>query len=92
MITDWGIDIRGYMKVGERLFNLKRMYNVRLGVSRKDDFLPYRFMTLNRTGEELTNQLPPMGKLLSDYYAYRGWGEDGIPTQVKLKELDLDQL
>jgi aldehyde:ferredoxin oxidoreductase len=92
MITDWGIDIPGYMKVGERLFNLKRMYNVRLWTSRKDDFLPYRFMTLNRTGEELTNQLPPLGKLLSDYYAYRGWGEDGIPNLKKLRELDLEVL
>ena len=92
MITDWEIDIPGYMKVGERLFNLKRMYNVRLGASRKDDFLPYRFMTLNRTGEDLTNQLPPIGKLLSDYYAYRGWDEDGIPSLEKLRELDLELL
>jgi aldehyde:ferredoxin oxidoreductase len=92
LITDWGIDVPEYMRVGERLFNLKRMYNARLGVSRKDDFLPYRFLTLNRTGEDLTNQLPPMGKLLSDYYAYRRWSEDGIPTLEKLEELGLDEL
>lgn len=92
MITGWRIDIPEYMKIGERIFNLKRMYNVRLGTSRKDDFLPYRFLTLNRTGEDLTNQLPPMGKLLSDYYAYRKWSEDGIPTPEKLKELGLDKL
>jgi aldehyde:ferredoxin oxidoreductase len=90
LITGWGIDIAEYMKVGERLFNLKRMYNVRLGVSRKDDFLPYRFTTLNRRGEDLTNQLPPIGKLLNDYYDCRRWTEDGIPTLEKLKELDLD--
>ena len=92
LITDWEIDIPEYMKAGERLFNLKRVYNCRLGVSRKDDFLPYRFMTLNRTGEDLTNQLPPLGKLLSDYYAYRGWSEDGIPTPERLGELGLDKL
>ncbi len=91
MITDWGIDISEYMKVGERIFNLKRMYNTRLGVSRKDDFLPHRFMTLDRTGEDLTNQLPPMGQLLSDYYGYRKWTEDGIPTLEKQKELGLDK-
>jgi len=65
---------------------------VRLGVSRKDDFLPYRFMTLNRKGEDLSNQLPPMGKLLSDYYAYRKWSEDGIPTLEKIEELGLNIL
>jgi len=92
MITDWEIDIPEYMKVGERLFNLKRIYNTRLGVSRMNDFLPFRFLTLNRTGEDLTNQLPPLGRLLSDYYAHRGWSEEGIPTPEKLKELGLDSL
>ena len=52
------------------------MYNV-IGASRKDDMLPYRFQTLKRTGE-LTNELPPMGRLLSDYYEHRKWGEEGI--------------
>ena len=92
LITDWGIDVPSYMKIGERIVNLKRMYNVRLGASRKDDFLPPRFMTLNRSGEDLTNQLPPIGRLLSDYYACRGWSEEGIPTPEKLKELGLDRL
>ena len=92
LITNWGIDIPEYMKVGERLFNLKRMYNARLGVSRKDDVLPPRFLTLNRTGDGLTNQLPPLGKLLSDYYAYRKWSEEGIPTPEKLEELGLKKL
>jgi aldehyde:ferredoxin oxidoreductase len=92
MVTDWEINIPEYMKVGERIFNIKRMYNVRVGTSRKDDFLPYRFLTLNRTGEDLTNQLPPMGKLLSDYYSYRGWSEDGVPSITKLGELGLEEL
>jgi aldehyde:ferredoxin oxidoreductase len=90
MITDWGMDIPEYMKAGERLTNMKRLFNVRLGASRKDDFLPYRFMTLKRTGEGLSNQLPPMGELLSNYYAYRGWSEEGIPTAEKLKDLGLE--
>ncbi len=91
LVTDWGMDVQEYMKVGERIFNLKRMYNCRFGVSRKDDFLPYRFLTLDRKGEDLNNQLPPLGRLLSDYYAYRGWSEEGIPTPQKLKELGLDK-
>jgi len=91
-ITGWDMDIPGFMEIGERVFNLKRLYNKRLGVSRKDDFLPPRFLTLKREGEGLTNQLPPMGQLLGDYYAYRGWSEDGIPTQGKLEELGLEGL
>ena len=33
-----------------------------------------------------------MGRLLSDYYEHRKWGEEGIPTPEKLKELGLDHL
>lgn len=88
-ITGRDVSVDDLMEVGERVFNLKRLYNTRLGVSRKDDFLPPRFMTLNRDDEELTNQLPPIGQMLSDYYAYRQWSEIGVPTTEKLSELGL---
>jgi len=68
---------------------LKRLYNTRAGISRKDDFLPPRFMTHNRKGEGMTNQLPPIGQMLNEYYEYRGWDEIGIPTPEKLAELGL---
>jgi aldehyde:ferredoxin oxidoreductase len=92
LITGRETGIDDLMEVGERVFNLKRLYNNRLGISRKDDFLPPRFLTLNRHGEELTNQLPPIGQMLSDYYDYRDWTEDGCPTQGLLHELALDDL
>jgi aldehyde:ferredoxin oxidoreductase len=87
-VTGWKMDIEEFMKVGERTFDLERLYNVRCGISRKDDFLPPRFLTLQRNRDKL----PPLGRLLSDYYDYRGWSEDGIPTPEKLKELGLDEL
>lgn len=91
MITGRDLDAQGMMQIGERVFNLKRLYNVRIGVSRKDDMLPFRFLTHNRKDAELTNQLPPIGQLLSDYYEYRGWDEIGIPTPEKLEELGLNR-
>lgn len=78
-----------FMKTGERIFNLKRLYNVRLGISRKDDFLPFRSLTLKREGEGLKANLPPLGRMLNEYYAYRGWSEEGIPTLKKIGELGL---
>lgn len=89
MITGRDVDIADLMEVGERVFTLKRLYNTRLGVSRKDDFLPPRFMTLNRKHEGLNTQLPPIGQMLNEFYEYRGWDEIGIPTPEKLAELDL---
>lgn len=80
MITGGNMNVEELMKVGERVFNLKRLYNNQLGISRKDDILPPRFLALNRKGQGLTNKLPPVGQLLSDYYAHRQWSEDGIPS------------
>jgi aldehyde:ferredoxin oxidoreductase len=97
-ITKWYHDVTGqeltvddFMKTGERIFNLKRQYNVRLGISRKDDTLPPRFLTFKHTGKGLTPNLPPLGQILGEYYEYRGWSEDGIPTSEKLKDLGLEK-
>jgi aldehyde:ferredoxin oxidoreductase len=90
MITGRQVGIEELMTVGERIFTLKRLYNTRLGVSRKDDTLPPRFLTLNRKDPELTNQLPPIGRMVGDYYEYREWSEEGIPTDSKLSELNLN--
>ena len=88
-VTGQNLNVNTALKIGERIFTLKRMYNTRLGISRKDDFLPLRFLTQNRKGEELTNQLPPMGQLLSNYYEFRQWNEEGIPSADKIKELKI---
>jgi aldehyde:ferredoxin oxidoreductase len=80
-------------KVGERMFNLERAFNVREGFSRKQDTLPKRILT-----EPLhTRKAPGEGQIVSHqdefldkYYQLRGWTKDGIPTEKKLKELGLD--
>jgi aldehyde:ferredoxin oxidoreductase len=80
-------------KVGERMFNLERAFNVREGFSRKQDTLPKRILN-----EPLhTRKAPGEGQIVSHqdefldkYYQLRGWTKDGIPTEKKLKELGLD--
>ena len=89
MVTGVPMDVAEFLKIGERIFNQKRLYNVRCGISRKDDTLPARLLTLKRTGEGLTPNLPPLGEMLGDYYQVRGWSEEGIPLPEKLKELGL---
>lgn len=89
MVTSQSLTMDELLKAGERIFTLKRMYNIRCGISRKDDTLPYRFLTLKHEGDGLTPNLPPIGQLLADYYQYRGWSEEGIPNPEKLAELGL---
>ena len=83
-----------FLSAGERIFNLKRMINVRRGINRKDDTLPARFLTTKRGGGEgdAADNLPPLGVMLDEYYSHRGWSEDGIPTKKKLEGLSLPEL
>jgi aldehyde:ferredoxin oxidoreductase len=87
--TGWGLDLKEFLRCGERNINLQRMINVRRGISRKDDILHPRMLTHRRQGHGTRQNLPPLGPMLADYYAYRGWIEEGIPTKEKLTELGL---
>jgi aldehyde:ferredoxin oxidoreductase len=88
-VTDWNLTPAELLTIGERLHNLKRMYNVRLGINRKDDTLPARLLTLARNDGMAAGVLPELDKMLKEYYRLRGWDENGIPTEKKLKELGL---
>ncbi len=89
-----GIDFTSddLMKVGERTWNLERLYNLREGFSRADDTLPDRML------KEPVVQGPSKGhtvrleNMLEEYYQFRGWDEEGIPGETKLKELGLSGL
>ena len=88
-ITGWDFNLEEFMKTGERLYNLKRLFNVKRGISRKDDTLPLRLLTHRRGEGGTARALPNLGVMLSDYYEYRGWSEEGIPIPEKLRELGL---
>jgi aldehyde:ferredoxin oxidoreductase len=63
------------LQIGERIWNLERLFNLREGV--EADRLPERFTTF------------PLDDMLREYYAVRGWDEEGAPTKKKLEELGL---
>lgn len=82
-----------YLKTGERIWNLTRMFNVREGVTRKDDTLPPRFLKEELDGmDEKVITSENLDIMLNEYYQLRGWNDDGIPTKEKLEELGLDEV
>jgi aldehyde:ferredoxin oxidoreductase len=85
----WDLDKDEFLLAGERIFNLKRMISVRRGISRKDDTLPPRILTHRLPEGGTKGNLPFLGLMLNEYYAARGWSEEGIPTREKLLQLDL---
>jgi aldehyde:ferredoxin oxidoreductase len=90
LVTGWNMSKEEFLKAGERIFNLKRLYDVREGISRKDDTLPARLLMHPRGGGSGDN-LPRLSEMLKDYYRLRGWDEFGIPTKEKTKDLDLEE-
>lgn len=89
-IVGWDFTNEQWLECGERIFNLKRLFNTREGVSRKDDTLPPRILTSPRQGGS-GDFVPDLGYQLRDYYRARGWDEWGIPTPETLERLGLDQ-
>lgn len=78
--------------VGERILNVERLFNVREGMRRKDDTLPQRFLTEPMPSGPSKDQVVDLQPMIDEYYKARGWDEQGIPTQDKLRELRLESM
>ena len=87
-----GIDMGGYkglMRAGERIFNLERLFNLRAGLSFKDDTLPKRMLEEPMPEGPAKGMIVHLKEMLPEYYRLRGWTSDGVPTDEKLEELGL---
>ncbi|MGB9614406.1 MAG: aldehyde ferredoxin oxidoreductase C-terminal domain-containing protein, partial [Fervidobacterium sp.] len=82
-VTGVKIDEVHLQKAAERIINLSRQFNVREGLTRKDDMLPRRLETEPlQHGYSKGAKLSPeeMNSMLDYYYSLRGWNKDGKPT------------
>jgi len=91
LVTGWDMTLEEFLRVGERASNLKRMYNLCCGLSRKDDVLPPRITTEKFDEGGSKNYLPHLGDMLAEYYKHRGWSKDGVPLPATLIALGLEQ-
>jgi len=76
-------------EAGERIFNLKRMFNVKAGLSSKDDTLPRRFLEEPLDEGGAKGQTVELEVMLQEYYKCRGWDSNGVPTKETLARLKL---
>jgi aldehyde:ferredoxin oxidoreductase len=96
LVTGIEITPEELKKAGERINTIARLFNIREGLGRKDDTLPWKVMN-----EPIPDVGPVKGAvvtqaeldlLLDDYYESRGWTLEGVPTPAKLQELGMDDL
>jgi aldehyde:ferredoxin oxidoreductase len=78
------------MRVGELIWNLERLYNLREGFTRADDVLPERFFEEPANGRIIDHA--EFLRTRTEYYRMRGWDDYGVPTERTLKRLGLDEL
>ena len=78
-----------FMKAGERIWNLERLYNIKAGFTAKDDTLPERLLKVPLAEGGAKGHVSELVKMLPEYYSLRGWSAAGVPGKEKLAELDL---
>lgn len=85
-----GFDLSGQdlLLAGERIWNLERLYNLREGFTAADDTLPTRLLESPNDAGAVVDLAP----MLAEYYRFRGWDEDGVPTERKRAALGLADL
>ncbi len=82
-------------RLGERIWNLTRQFNLREGLDPAEDTLPKRFMqdplpSGPQKGHHFTAK--EMDFMLKDYYSVRGWDEQGRPTTETLERVGVRDL
>ncbi len=88
LVTGWDVTGAELETVGERVVNLRRLYNLREGATRAEDTLPDRFLDAGPGGLGRAE----LEAMIAAYYAARGWDSDGVPTPATLERLGLDRL
>jgi len=86
---DWDWTPADVTRMGEKLFQLKRVINNRLGVSSQDDTLPKRLLHDAKPDGSAAGNLPDLDLMLPIYYELRQWDENGAPRPERLQELGI---
>lgn len=86
-----GAEIDDFKVIGDRIVNLERMFNLKMGMTRADDYPPPRYMDEPATAGVAKGHLIERDKyeiMLNDYYSIRGWDNQGIPSKTQREEIE----
>ncbi len=91
-VTSYNADKWELLRVGERAATLSRLYNLREGFDKDQDWLPNRFFSPLLKGPLSGIAIDPRAFQFAreNYYKLMGWDENGIPTRSRINSLSLD--
>ncbi len=87
-LTGLRFSLAELLEIGDRIFTLKRLFNTRCGISKKDDRIPSK-LKLPLAEGLVANKSLAIDSMLEEYYKFRGWDEDGVPTELLLEKLKI---
>ena len=79
------------LEVGERIWNLERLFNDKAGFIGDDDRLPDRFTKEPLADGPAEGQVSRLPEMLPRYYELRGWSPRGNPLPETLERLGLSE-
>ncbi len=95
LVTGWDVDGGELAQTARRIVLAKRLFNLREGWTRAEDWLPERFLTQSLeldSGRTATLTPERLTSMIDAYYRGRGLAPTGEPRRDTLRELDLEQL
>jgi aldehyde:ferredoxin oxidoreductase len=91
-ITGHEYEVQDLQLAGERIWNLERLYNLMAGFTREHDTLPSRFLREPLKEGGSAGHIVHLDEMLTEYYRFRGWTLEGVPSPKKLASLGLQEL
>jgi aldehyde:ferredoxin oxidoreductase len=94
-VTGWDVDAAELARTARRIVLAKRLFNLREGWTRDEDWLPERFLTQSLeldSGRAATLTPDRLTGMINAYYRGRGLEPTGVPQPGTLRELDLEEL
>ena len=86
---DGGWTVERLAELGERIWNMERLFNNAAGFTAKDDDLPVRLKTEPAQSGPAKGLVSGIDKMLPEYYELRGWDKGGEPKKETKARLGL---
>ncbi|MGI9335515.1 MAG: aldehyde ferredoxin oxidoreductase C-terminal domain-containing protein, partial [Gammaproteobacteria bacterium] len=77
------------LECGERTWNAERLFNLQAGLTKADDTLPKRLLEVPAPSGTAKGKVNELARMLPEYYEYRGWTPDGVPSNETVARLRL---
>ncbi|MHA1311957.1 MAG: aldehyde ferredoxin oxidoreductase family protein [Candidatus Helarchaeota archaeon] len=93
IVLNKSLKMDDFMKIGERITNLRRAFNIKFGATPQDDILPKRITSEPLSEGGAKGNTVDIDFMLKEYYQLRDWDlNTGKPSKEKLQSLGLNEI